>query len=100
MIEAGLRWLDCFDCGRFRIYEGGLQLRYPGSRAQPFIAAGVHRSSDPEFMGSRTGAYAAVGVWLGSWQRFSLALEARGRALGSGNRMGEATLVVARLFGP
>jgi hypothetical protein len=100
MIEAGFQSLGCFDCDRFRIFEGGLQLRYPGSAVQPFVAAGIHRSSDPGFMGSRTGPYVGVGAWVGSWSRFVVALEVRGRDFGSGDRMGEATVVVARRVGP
>jgi hypothetical protein len=97
-IDAGVRLHDCFDCDQFLIYEGGAQLRYPSPRAQPFVAAGIHRSTDPDFMGSRTGAYLGVGVSFGPWRRFHLALEVRGRDFGSGDRMGEATLTVLRGF--
>ena len=91
--DAGFRLHDCFDCHRFRIYEGGVRLRYSASAVQPFVVAGIHRSTDAEFMGTRTGSHAAIGLSFG---RGSLGMEVEllGRSLGSGDRMGEATLAV------
>ena len=64
VVETGARWHGCPDCDSFSILDGGLQLRLPGDRLSPFAAAGGGRSSDPEFMGSEWGLYAAVGGWL------------------------------------
>lgn len=78
--------------------EGSLQLRHPGRTVQPFVAVGVGLSSDPEFMGDRFGPHAAVGTWLWPCPRWGVQAEVRGRSLGSGHRMGEASVAVARRF--
>lgn len=98
VVETGARWHGCPDCDSFSILDGGLQLRLPGDRLSPFAAAGGGRSSDPEFMGSEWGLYAAVGGWLWLSGDWGLQLEARGRQVGSGAHMGEFTVGGARRF--
>ena len=97
--DAGFRLHDCFDCHRFRIYEGGVRLRYSASAVQPFVVAGIHRSTDPEFMGTRTGPYAVIGLSIGRGG-LGMEIEALGRSVGSGDGMGEATLALVYRGGP
>ena len=47
LTSVGVRRHDCFDCDRFVIAEGSVQLRRPGGTLQPFLAAGAGVSSDP-----------------------------------------------------
>lgn len=98
MIEGGLRRHDCFDCDRFLIFDAGVQARHRGDRFSPFVAAGGGLSSDPEFMGRRWGAQAAVGSWIRLSSLWDLQLEARGRQVGfsSSFYMGEFSVGVAR----
>lgn len=98
MIEGGLRRHGCVDCERFLILDAGLQAHHRGDRFRPFIAAGGGLSSDPGFMGTRWGAYAAVGSWVRLSGEWDLHLELRGRQVGvsSSDTMGEFTIGVAR----
>lgn len=97
LVIAGTgRWHACFDCDRFVMVEASLQLRHPGRTVQPFLGVGAGLSSDPEFMGDRFGPHVALGAWLWPSPRWGLQAEVRGRSLGSGDRMGEASLAVAR----
>jgi len=98
MVVASGRWHDCFDCRRFLVAEGSLQLRHRGRRMQPFVAAGVGVSSDPDFMGDKVGLHAAVGTWLWLSPRWGLQAELRGRQVGRGDAMAELSLTVARRF--
>ena len=98
LVEAAVRWHQCFDCDRFVIVEGGLQLRYPGRRLEPFVAGGVGLSSDPEFMGDQFGLHAAAGTWIRVSPRWGLKTEVRGRQVGGGDLMGEASVAVAYRF--
>lgn len=97
MIEGGARWHDCFDCDRFVIGDAGLQLRREGARMTPFVAAGAGVSSDPEFMGTRWGPYAALGTWIALTDGWAAQVELRGRRVGS-DSMGEVTASLARLL--
>lgn len=98
MIEGGARWHHCFDCDRFVIGEGGVQVRYPASTVSPFLSAGGSLSSDPEFMGDEWGLYAAVGSWVWLSRSWGLQLELKGRQVGS-DHMGELSLLAARRVG-
>lgn len=95
MVQAGGRWHDCFDCDRFLIADAGVQLRRAGERLSPFVSAGGGISSDLELMGSKWGAYAALGTWVGLRGEWNAQLELRGRQVG-GDSMGEFTVGVAR----
>lgn len=98
MIEGGLRRHGCFDCDRFLIFDAGVQARHRGDRFSPFVAVGGGLSSDPEFMGRKWGAQAAVGSWVRLSNDWDLQLEARGRQVGfsSSSLMGEFSVGVAR----
>jgi hypothetical protein len=89
----------CFDCDRYFLVEGGAQLRLPGGRVQPFLAAGASLHSDPEFFGDATGPYAGVGVWLHPMAGLTLRAELRGHQLDRGSRLGELSVAAGHRFG-
>jgi hypothetical protein len=96
LLEADAGWHRCFDCSRFLLLDAGVQARRPRGALRPFLSGGVGVVSDAELMGTRLGAYGAVGAWFGAWERVALQLQLRGRLLGSGDHMSELTLAVAR----
>jgi hypothetical protein len=98
LVEGAVRRHQCFDCDRFLIAEGGLQVGYPGRTVSPFVSGGYGTSSDPEFMGTATGFYLGFGSWLWPMAPWGVKLEVRGRQVGR-DTMGDATLLIARRFG-
>jgi hypothetical protein len=40
LVEGAVRRHQCFDCDRFLIAEGGLQVGYPGRTVSPFVSGG------------------------------------------------------------
>jgi hypothetical protein len=98
MLEAGAKRHFCFDCDSYVITEAGVQLRYPHATVQPFLAAGVSRHSDAEFMGTYTGPQAAAGVWVWPWTGWGMHAELRGTRVRAGNHLGELSLSLARRF--
>lgn len=98
MVLGSVRWHECFDCDRFVIAEGSLQLRHSGEKVEPFVAIGAGLSTDPDFMGNRFGPHAAVGAWLWPSEAGGVRSELRGRRLGKGNGMAELSVAVARRF--
>jgi hypothetical protein len=100
LVEGSVRRHMCFDCDRFVIAEGGLQLGYPGRRMGPFVSGGYGVSSDPEFMGTESGFYLGVGSWIWATPAWGVQLELRGRKVGASDAMGDATVILARRFNP
>jgi hypothetical protein len=98
MLEAGAKRHFCFDCDSYSITQAGVQLRYPHAIAQPFLAVGVARHSDADFMGSYTGPYAGVGVWVWPWSGWGAHAELRGTRVRAGDHLGELSLSLARRF--
>jgi hypothetical protein len=65
----------------------------------PYVGGGVSLSRDPELMGSRMGALAALGTWYWLNEEMGLRLDARGRAVGHPrDRMGEVSLLFGVRF--
>jgi hypothetical protein len=94
-VEAGVRRMECADCFRFLMAEGGVQLRLPAGAWVPFLAGGVGVTSDPEFVGTRGHLHTGLGIALEPRDRpWGLQFEVRGRQLAPGDRMGEVTLGV------
>ncbi len=98
-LELAVRRHTCFDCDRFVIADAALVLRVPAHTIQPFVAGGVSRSSDPEFMGTHTGLLGAAGAWAWLGPAWGAKLELRGRQVGRGDAMGELSLGLAHRFG-
>ncbi len=99
-LELAARRHGCFDCDRFFIADAALVLRYPARIVQPFFAAGVARSSDPEFMGTQLGLMGAAGAWAWFQPAWGAKLELRGRQVGRGDGMGELSVALGYRFGP
>lgn len=100
LIHASVRTHHCFDCDRFLMAEGGLQLRHAGRSLVPFVAAGAGWISDPEFMGDHVSPHVAVGAWIWPTRSFGLQLEVRGRRVSRGDALGEVSVVLARRIAP
>lgn len=96
MIEASGRWHGCFDCDRFVIGEGSVQLRRRRGAVRPFIAAGAGIASDPGLMGDRLALHLALGARLRPEEPWGVQLEVRGRRVGRGDAMAEASLMLLR----
>jgi hypothetical protein len=96
LLEASGRWHACFDCGRFVIGEGSVQLRLPRGAVRPFVAAGGGMVSDPDLMGDRLSLLVAAGAHLRPESRWGVQLELRGRRVGRGDAMGVASVVLLR----
>lgn len=94
-VEAGVRRMQCADCFRFLVAEGGIQLRLPLGVWVPFVAGGIGVTSDPEFVGTRGHLHAGLGIAREPRDRpWGLQFEVRGRQLDPGDRMGEVALGV------
>jgi hypothetical protein len=92
-LEGGLRTMQCPDCTRFVVAEGGIHLRLPLGRWAPFLSGGVGVTSDPDFVGTGEHVFAGVGVVREPEDRpWGIQFEVRGRQLDPGNRMVEVGL--------
>jgi hypothetical protein len=94
-VEAGVRRHSCFDCSEFTIVDGTVLLRRETGPLTPFVGAGYGRVADAEFMGTRWAFHGAAGTWYRPGRRWGVQVALRGRELGSGDRMGEASVGVS-----
>lgn len=95
LVEASVRWHECFDCKQFVIAEATLKLRRQGRVLTPFVGAGAGVSSDPDFMGTKAGVHAAIGTWVWLAQRWGVQMEVRGRAFENWDGVAEASILLA-----
>ncbi len=97
--ELGARRHFCFDCQRFLMGDAALVLRYPARALQPFVAAGLSRTSDPGALGTQAGVLGAAGAWAWLEPGWGAKLELRGRRFGPSDGLGELSLALAHRFG-